>query len=125
MLRQLSIVSPFLGSLKQSTGHVCNAFNYSLEKVMTTDNTEWVKAEITVVASRDDEVMGSPALVKQVSGRCVLLVLHASLCSCRHCSTSQHSQVHFGDRILFQSGQVLVLILWTLVQISPAGGTME
>lgn len=89
---------------------------------MTTDCTPEKDGEVTRVPMMPPGTMTQEILLlpQGRSGCWVLLVLHASLCGCCHGSASQHSQVQLGSDVLLQPGQVLGLIVLTLVQESPA-----
>lgn len=88
---------------------------------MTTDCTPEKDGEVKRVPMMPPGMMTLEILLPQRRSRCwVLVVLHASLCSCCHGSASQHSQVQLWSDVLLQSGQILGLIVLTLVQESPA-----
>lgn len=61
-------------------------------------------------------VMGG---AESLGGR-LLLMLHASLCCCCHGASSQHSKIQVHASIIFQSRQILFLVLLAL-QVSPFG----
>lgn len=88
---------------------------------MTTDCTPEKDGEVKRVPMIAPGMMTLEILLLQRRSGCwVLLVLHASLCSCCHGSASQHSKVQLWSYVLLQSGQILGLIFLTIVQVSPA-----